>query len=253
MFCYTAVLATLLCPLLAFLLRPFSCVLPPPIRGVSVFRLTALLWHWCMGIRPLPPLEDAGGVTYLCNHRSMADCYVDIWQCDATVVIRQLAAVSSLLGTLAGLVSNKLLIINRGKTNRVQLAERSAKHPRLLLYPEGTRRPHATAPAPLRPGGLKNAYEAGHPVRIVMTEGKDVAIDEKRCAAAAAVRLWRVASPLLRPDAFESSEEFVSAVEEEWLQTWAQLQAGEPEDAKPKGSEAEAKAGVEDMNDIDED
>ena len=28
----------------------------------------------------------------------MADCYVDIWQCDATVVIRQLAAAVSLLG-----------------------------------------------------------------------------------------------------------------------------------------------------------
>ena len=39
------------------------------------------------------------------------------------------------------------------------------------------------------------------------------------------------------------------------LHQQAQLQAGEPEDAKPKGSEAEAKAGagVEDMNDIDED
>ena len=102
----------------------------------------------------------------------MADCYVDIWQCDATVVIRQLAAAVSLLGTVTGLVSGRLLIINRGKTNRAQLAARSAKHPRLLLYPEGTRRPHSTTPAPLRPGGLKNAYEAGHPVRIVMTAGK---------------------------------------------------------------------------------
>ena len=67
----------------------------------------------------------------------MADCYVDIWQCDATVVIRQLAAAVSLLGTVTGLVSGRLLIINRGKTNRTQLAARSAKHPRLLLYPEG--------------------------------------------------------------------------------------------------------------------
>ena len=43
-------------------------------------------------------------------------------------------------------VSGRLLIINRGKTNRTQLAARSAKHPRLLLYPEGTRRPHSTTP-----------------------------------------------------------------------------------------------------------
>ena len=36
----------------------------------------------------------------------MADCYVDIWQCDATVVIRQLAAAVSLLGTVTGLVTH---------------------------------------------------------------------------------------------------------------------------------------------------
>uniref|UniRef100_A0A7S0HNB7 Phospholipid/glycerol acyltransferase domain-containing protein n=1 Tax=Phaeocystis antarctica TaxID=33657 RepID=A0A7S0HNB7_9EUKA len=172
LFCYTCVMSTLLCPLLALVIRPVAPLLPRPIRGASLFRLVALLWHWSLGIQPLPPLDDAGGVTYLCNHRSMADCYVDIWQCDATVVIRQLAAAVSLLGTVAGMVSGRLLIINRGKTNRTQLAAMSAKHPRLLLYPEGTRRPQATTPAPLRPGGLKNAYEAGHPVRIVMTAGK---------------------------------------------------------------------------------
>lgn len=228
-FCYTCVMSTLLCPLLAFVLRPFTSLLPAPARGLSVIRLTALLWHWSMNIRPLPPLDDAGGITYLCNHRSMADCYVDMWQCDATMVIRQLAGLVSLLGTVAGLASNRLLIINRGKTDRKQLAVRSAKHPRLLIYPEGTRRPQATTPAPLRPGGLKNAFEAGHPVRIVMTDGKDVAIDEKRCAAAAGVRLWRVVSPMVRPAEFETSEAFVLAVEQAWAATWAQLQAGEPE------------------------
>ena len=133
LFIYTCVMSTVLCPLLALVLRPFAPLLPRPVRGASLFRLVALVWHWSMGIRPLEPLDDAGSVTYLCNHRSMADCYVDIWQCDATVVIRQLAAAVSLLGTVAGLVSGRLLIINRGKTNRTQLAAMSAKHPRLLL------------------------------------------------------------------------------------------------------------------------
>ena len=109
LFCYTCVMSTLLCPLLALVLRPVAPLLPRPIRGASLFRLVALLWHWSLGIQPLPPLDDAGGVTYLCNHRSMADCYVDIWQCDATVVIRQLAAAVSLLGTVAGLVTMALL------------------------------------------------------------------------------------------------------------------------------------------------
>jgi hypothetical protein len=76
---------------------------------------------------------------------------------------------------------------------------------------------------------LKNAYEAGHPVRIVMTKGKDIAIDEKRCAAAACVRLWRVTSPLLLPGEYESSEAFISAVEKAWAATWARLQGGEPD------------------------
>jgi len=229
LFCYTCVMSTLVCPLLAFVLRPFAPLLPRPIRGASLFRLVALIWHWCMGVQPLTPLEDQGSVTYLCNHCSMADCYVDIWQCDATVVIRQLAGAVSLLGTVAGLVSGRLLIINRGKTNRSQLAAMSAKHPRLLLYPEGTRRPHATAPAQLRPGGLKNAYEAGHPVRVVMTAGKDAVIDERRCSATVGVRLWRVASPLLLPAEFDSFDTFMLAVEALWAATWARLQAGEPE------------------------
>ena len=60
LFCYTCVMSTLLCPLLAVVVRPFAPLLPRPIRGASLFRLVALIWHWSLGIQPLPPLEDAG-------------------------------------------------------------------------------------------------------------------------------------------------------------------------------------------------
>lgn len=60
LFCYTCVMSTLLCPLLAVLVRPFAPLLPRPIRGASLFRLVALLWHWSLRIEPLPPLEDTG-------------------------------------------------------------------------------------------------------------------------------------------------------------------------------------------------
>ena len=60
LFCYTCVMSTLLCPLLALVIRPVAPLLPRPIRGASLFRLVALLWHWSLGIQPLPPLDDAG-------------------------------------------------------------------------------------------------------------------------------------------------------------------------------------------------
>ena len=60
LFCYTCVMSTLLCPLLAVVVRPFAPLLPRPVRGASLFRLVALIWHWSLGIQPLPPLEDTG-------------------------------------------------------------------------------------------------------------------------------------------------------------------------------------------------
>ena len=43
LFCYTCVMSTLLCPLLAVVVRPFAPLLPRPIRGASLFRLVALV------------------------------------------------------------------------------------------------------------------------------------------------------------------------------------------------------------------
>ena len=189
----------------------------------KAFRFTALLWQYCMGIKPLPLLASRDRTTFLCNHCSIADAYIDFAQCDGTLVVRTLAAYGGMMSTLVGFLSNKIIVISRGTTSRQELMDKCAGYNRIILYPEGTRRPHAQHISPLKVGGLKNAYDARNTVQVVMTSGKDSAIDEKRLSAKMFVRLRRIVMPPITATEYDEFDAFKAAVEKSWEQGWNHL------------------------------
>ena len=162
----------------------------------------------------------------LSNHRSWGDFAFDPMQAHATVVARFAAVALGGFTSLMGLASHRVITIFRGKTSRQELQRLCATHERYLIYPEGTRRahtPNADEPAlPLKPGGLKNIYEAGHPALIVITVGKELIVSERRgtTSCGRSVVLCRVLHEPILPASYESFDNYLSAIEAAWLQTW---------------------------------
>ncbi|KAL1528817.1 hypothetical protein AB1Y20_010140 [Prymnesium parvum] len=160
---------------------------------------------------------------FMMNHRSWGDFAIDPAQSDASVVARTAAVAVGLLAGLMGLLSKKVIMINRGTTSRLELMAMCAKHQRYLIYPEGTRRAHlpdADKPCALRVGGLKNVYESGHKAFIVITVGKEEIVNERRGTIHCGTKLYRARHPPLDPANYSKFEDFLSAFERAWQQTW---------------------------------
>jgi hypothetical protein len=103
------------------------------------------------------------------NHRSWGDFVVDPYQAHSAVIGRFAAFVAMGFAGVLGTLSDRAIIIHRGKTSRKALQTMCARHPRYMVYPETTRRaaePNADQPIPLQGiGGLKNIWEAQIQVR----------------------------------------------------------------------------------------
>ena len=120
----------------------------------------------------IPGIESFRGAV-LMNHRSWGDFGVDPYQGHCACVGRLEAFLAMGLAGMLGLLSNRAIIIQRGKTSRGVLRAMCAKHDRYLVYPEATRRaaqPNADEAIPLQGvGGLKNIWEDRALALIVIT------------------------------------------------------------------------------------
>ena len=88
----------------------------------------------------LPGLNELRGAL-LMNHRSWGDFVVDPAQGASAVVARLAAVAVTLLGGLTGLLSQRIIMIRRGKTSRQQLMAMCAQHKVVAGGPQHTHSP----------------------------------------------------------------------------------------------------------------
>ena len=162
----------------------------------------------------------------LANHRSWGDLAFDPMQAHASVVARFAGvAVGGITGFI-GWASHRVIVIFRGRTSRQQLQAMCDSHERYLIYPEGTRRanqPNCDEPAlPLKAGGLKNVYEAGHAALIVITVNKEGIISEYKgtTSCCGSVTLYRARHEPIFASDHPTFESYLAAIEEAWVDTW---------------------------------
>mmetsp|Transcript_33473 Transcript_33473/g.70435 ORF Transcript_33473/g.70435 Transcript_33473/m.70435 type:complete len:269 (+) Transcript_33473:175-981(+) len=168
-------------------------------------------------------MEFRGAV--LANHRSWGDFVMDPYQTHCAVVARIAAVVACLGGGLLGLLCDRIIVINRGRTSRDALKAKCARHDRYLIFPEGTRRASALdkdSPAPLKVGGLKNVWEEKLAALIVITVNKEFVVDEKRGVVSCSTTLFRARHAPILAGEYPSLDTFVDAVEKAWQATWHQ-------------------------------
>jgi len=220
-------------------LASLCCSIDPEtrLRVATPWDVILNAWNIIHGIRMLdadgehglivPNVADMRGALIM-NHRTWSDFVVDPAQGAATVVARTAAVAVTLLGGVTGLLSRRVIMIQRGKTSRQQLMALCAKHERYLIYPEGTRRANAAdkdEPAALRAGGLKNVYEAGDALHIIITVGKEDLVNEKKGILRCGVTLFRARHPPIHAKDFNTFEKYLAHVEKAWVMTWRRAYA----------------------------
>jgi len=161
---------------------------------------------------------------FLANHRSWGDFIADPAMAAAVPVARTAAVCVTCLAGLFGVLLGGIIMIQRGKTDRQELKAKCAMVDRYLFYPEGTRRankPDSDEVCALKPGGLKNIYEAGDAAYIVITVGKEYIVDEYRGRVSFSTTLYRARHPPLLPADYATFEEFLAAIDVAWRSTWS--------------------------------
>lgn len=180
-------------------------------------------------IKQLGPhgLHKGGRCVYLCNHRSWADFFIDVFltQGLAAPMSRTLVYyvfpffMSSVLILQGVILFKRNAVHDKEKFNRWLDAKLEASIvPSLLVFPEGTRSTRATS-LPLKRGMLHYAHSRGLPVQVIITRGKEEVLSEKKLKAG----LWPVLvtsfGPLIKSEGVEF-EAFAAEVKKTWDQMW---------------------------------
>mmetsp|Transcript_8982 Transcript_8982/g.25078 ORF Transcript_8982/g.25078 Transcript_8982/m.25078 type:complete len:284 (-) Transcript_8982:647-1498(-) len=177
----------------------------------------------------IPDIESFKGAV-LANHRSWGDFVVDPYQGHSAVIGRFAAFVAMGFAGLLAVLSDRAIIIRRGKTTRKMLQAKCARYPRYLIYPEGTRRasePNADQPIPLKGvGGLKNIWEAQVPALIVITVNKENILNERNGRVSFSTTLFRTREgPIHASDYADDFDAFRNAVQAAWERCWTRAYA----------------------------
>lgn len=196
----------------------------------------------CNGLL-VPGIESFKGAV-LMNHRSWGDFVVDPYQAHSAVIGRFAAFVAMGLAGILGMLSDRAIIIRRGKTSRQALQAMCARHLRYMVYPETTRRaaePNADESIPLKGiGGLKNIWEARIQALIVITVNKEGIINERTGSVSFSTTLFRAREgPIDAGDYPDDFDAFRGAVQAAWDRGWARAYAlrTEAEEAAARGEQ----------------
>lgn len=178
---------------------------------------------------------DKKPVAYLCNHRSWADFFIDIYltQGNASLLSRWLVFwVFPVFMTSARILCGILLfkrghIVDKKKFNEwLDSSLAKSQVPGLLVYPEGHRSTKPTS-LPLKRGMLHYIHSRKMPVQIIISCGKEVVMSEKLMSAA-----WgkTVVTSFSEPIFSEGKEfeAFAAEINSVWDKMWKEVYAADP-------------------------
>jgi len=173
------------------------------------------------------PTED--GCIVLANHVNWSDFVIDM-----TLVPRPCLVSRNVLwyvffpaSMLRQLLFDDVIYFKRGTaTARPQLyasVEAKVRQGRqVVIYPEGTRNPTAKR-LPLKLGLVKLAYDRRIPVYVSMTHDKSEILDEHKKLVTLGMVVRNRKSNLVSPVDFDTLDQFLAAVQQEWDRLWDQL------------------------------
>lgn len=179
-------------------------------------------------------LYKKGRCVYLCNHRSWADFFLDIYLTEgyAAPMSRALVFFAFPFFMVSVVILKGIILFKRGTVVDKQkfnkwLDERldSSVIPGLLVYPEG-HRSTKRASLPLKRGMMYYAHSRGLPVQIVMTRSKEDVLSEKRMRAGYGATLVTSYSSVIQSIDYASNfEAFSAEIQKTWDAKWAEVYA----------------------------
>ncbi|KAG2489453.1 hypothetical protein HYH03_012089 [Edaphochlamys debaryana] len=175
-------------------------------------------------------LYKGGSCLYLCNHRSWADFFIDIYITEGRgammsrwLVFFVFPIFCSAVVTLKGIILFKRgTIADKEKFNAwLDATLASSPVPGMLVYPEGHRsiKPHSL---PLKRGMLHYAFSRKLPVQVIITRGKDDVLSEKTMAVHWRRQLVTSYGKVIKPSECASFDAFMHEVQTEWDKHWAE-------------------------------
>jgi dsRNA-specific ribonuclease len=126
-------------------------------------------------------------------------------------------------------LGQNLLFFRRGGSSQdelnAQLDRHFERYPNcgMVVYPEGTRNPEKKEMV-LKTGMMRVAFRMQLPVQIIMTTNKERVMREKPMYAAERnIECETVFGAVLKPQDFNTAEEFIAAIKLAWQQTQTEL------------------------------
>lgn len=180
-------------------------------------------------INPGKLVYDQDKVIFLCNHRSWADFFMDVYMTEGRgMMLSRLAVLYVFPMFMVAVRSIRgVILFKRGRIADKtafndwidqELEESSQKG--LIVYPEGHRSTR-TESLPLKRGMLHYAHSRGLPVQVIITRNKEHIISEKHLTCQFGVTLAVAHSdPILAKDYAADFDAFMAQVQKTWDETW---------------------------------
>jgi 1-acyl-sn-glycerol-3-phosphate acyltransferase len=175
-------------------------------------------------------LDKSNNLIYLSNHRSWSDLFIDqeVSGYKSLFISRMMVLLGIPLIGICSYVNNTVFYFNKNGKNLESLFSNITKalsqrvSKRLLVYPEGTRR-ITNEPCDLKKGFIYYAYDNKIPVQIAMTKNKEVVFSEKLMRSNRNVTLYTYYGDTIKPETYESKENFYKDVQVQWNIIWNKL------------------------------
>ena len=169
-------------------------------------------------------------IIYLTNHRSFADMFIDPMICGycGMFIARNLVGLVFPFTFIISKITNNCIFINRDNIGNIekffQNVEETRKkytHLNIVVYPEGTRRPNAYLPCPLKKGFIYHSYNENLPLQIYISKGKETVINETKINFGLGKKVYVSFSDIITPDNnSETIEEYYARVQHIWNSVW---------------------------------
>jgi 1-acyl-sn-glycerol-3-phosphate acyltransferase len=167
-------------------------------------------------------------VTYLHNHRSWADFFLDLYVTEGRAAYLSRWAVFPVFPVFltSALLLKSVRFFNRNKVKDKDAFNKWLDNDigmsavkGLIVYPEG-HRGLLPESLPLKRGMLKYAYSRSMPCQVVMTSGKELLLSEKRMSVGFNAELALGFSEVVRSTDYPDFEAFWTKIQEVWYETW---------------------------------
>eukprot|EP01025_Chloroclados_australasicus_P050855 TRINITY_DN590_c0_g1_i2.p2 TRINITY_DN590_c0_g1~~TRINITY_DN590_c0_g1_i2.p2 ORF type:complete len:345 (-),score=30.86 TRINITY_DN590_c0_g1_i2:150-1184(-) len=176
-------------------------------------------------------LHNKGTVVYLANHRSYSDFFYDQYVTGgrAQFMARRLVVFAFPFFLLAAMTVRAVIVFRRGHIKNKQafnawIDELIEKSPcaGIIVFPEGTRN-QGLKSLPLKRGMLYYAHSRKLPVQVVITDGKEDIMQEKKWHIGFGRKMKVGYSELIQSSNYENMEDFMEKVQAAWDDVWQKV------------------------------